>query len=347
MQEQVREYYGRTLTGTADLKTSACCDSDVPAHLSSVLSLLHPEVTGRYYGCGLVVPAALEGCRVLDLGCGSGRDCYLLSALVGEHGHVTGVDMTDEQLAVARRHADYHRDAFGHGHSNVTFVKGDIERLGAIGLQEQSYDVVVSNCVINLCTDKGAVFAAVRRLLKPGGELYFSDVYADRRIPESLRRDPVLYGECLSGALYRNDFLTLARSCGFADPRRVAQRPLGVDDPELAAKLGPIRFESATWRLFAVDGLEQTREDYGQSATYLGTIAEQPDRFVLDDTTAMATGEPTRIDGNSWRTLAASRFAPHVELRGDFSTHSGAFKIDTRCAPSAAPAAAKPSCCGN
>jgi len=213
MKEQVQHYYGKVLQGNADLKTDACCTSgELPLHLREALSRVHPEVTARYYGCGLVVPAQLEGLAVLDLGSGSGQDCYVLSQLVGEHGSVVGVDMTPEQLAVAREHLDWHRERFGHAESNVRFVEGDIEHLDALGLAPGSFDLIVSNCVINLVEDKGAVLRAAWDLLKEGGELYFSDVYADRRVPGALRSDPVLHGECLAGALYWNDFLRLARA---------------------------------------------------------------------------------------------------------------------------------------
>src|SRR5690606_25122218 len=141
------------------------------------------------------------------LGCGAGRDVYALSALVGESGSVIGVDMTDEQLAVANRHRGYHAQAFGFARSNVTFLHGYIEKLDALDLPDNSIDILVSNCVINLSPDKEAVLKQVHRLLKPGGEMYFSDVYCDRRVPAQLMEDPVLYGECLSGALYWNDFI--------------------------------------------------------------------------------------------------------------------------------------------
>jgi hypothetical protein len=100
------------------------------------------------------------------------------------------------------------------------------------------------------------VLAGVRRLLKPGGEFHFADVYADRRIDPALRHDPVLYGECLSGALYWNDFLRLARQSGFADPRLLSSRPLAITDPELTARTGETRFFSATYRLFNIPELE-------------------------------------------------------------------------------------------
>lgn len=113
-QAAVQAYYGKELTGTADLKTSACCDADtVPGWLRSLLARIHPDVLQRYYGCGLVCPPLLEGCRILDLGSGSGRDVYALAQLVGPNGSVVGVDMTPEQLAVAREHLDFHTEQFG------------------------------------------------------------------------------------------------------------------------------------------------------------------------------------------------------------------------------------------
>jgi SAM-dependent methyltransferase len=100
--ESVRHYYGQVLQSSNDLKTSACCSIDaIPAHLKTLIAALHPEVVERFYGCGSPLPPVLWGCTVLDLGCGSGRDCYLLSKLVGEEGRVIGVDMTPEQLEVA------------------------------------------------------------------------------------------------------------------------------------------------------------------------------------------------------------------------------------------------------
>jgi SAM-dependent methyltransferase len=320
----VRQYYGSTLASTADLRTNACCDaSSVPAALRPLLARIHPEVLERYYGCGLVVPPLLEGLRVLDLGCGSGRDVYLLAQLVGRAGTVVGVDMTPEQLAVARCHQEHHAEQFGF--ANVTFHEGAIERLDTLPLEPGSFDLVISNCVVNLSTDKRAVLTGVRRLLRPGGEFYFADVYADRRIPEALQRDPLLYGECLSGALYWNDFLRVARSAGFADPRLVSHRPLAITDPELAQRTGAIRFSSATYRLFNIDALEDGCEDHGQAVTYRGTIPGHGDALVLDSHHRFETGRVQPVCGNTHRMLRQSRFAAHMEFSGDESRHFGLF----------------------
>lgn len=321
----VKDYYGKQLQSSADLKTSACCDaSAMPAWLKPLLASIHPEVLSRYYGCGLVCPTELRGCRVLDLGCGSGRDVYALAQLVGPEGEVVGVDMTDEQLAVARSTQAWHTEQFGF--ENVRFIQGYIERLDELDLAPESFDVVVSNCVINLSPDKAAVLAGVRRLLKPGGEFYFSDVYASRRVPEAMCNDPLLYGECLGGALYWNDFVQLAKAAGFIDPRLVEDRPLEMTDPAVAAKTAGVEFYSATYRLFKLDGLESDCEDYGQAVRYRGSIAQAPVHFVLDKHHCIEVGRVFPVCGNTWRMLADSRFAPHFDFIGDFSRHYGIFE---------------------
>lgn len=325
MHEHVKDYYGQQLRSSADLKTTACCDTAaLPAWFKPILARIHPEVVSRYYGCGLVCPPLLEGGRVLDLGCGSGRDVYALAQLVGPAGTVTGVDMTEAQLAVAERHRAWHADAFGF--DNVEFRLGFIERLDELGLAPASFDVIVSNCVINLSPDKDAVLREIERLLKPGGEFYFSDVYADRRVPDAVRNDPVLYGECLGGALYWNDFLRLAQRHGFADPRLVEDRPLAVTDSALASLIGNTRFHSATYRLFKLADLETACEDYGQAVIYRGTIPEQPHVFVLDKHHAIEAGRVFPVCGNTWRMLHDTRFRPHFDFIGDFSRHHGLFE---------------------
>lgn len=327
MQDEVKNYYGEVLKSSGDLQTDACCtDTAMPDYLKTVLAQLHDEVLSRYYGCGLVAPEQLRGMRILDLGSGSGRDCYALAALVGEEGFVVGVDMTDEQLAVANRHIDFHREQFGYPRSNVEFRKGYIEKLDELGYADDSFDIIVSNCVINLSPDKEAVLRQAYRLLKPGGEIYFSDVYADRRVPASLAADPVLYGECLGGALYWNDFLNIAKRLGFIDPRLVDSRRLGIDNPAIREKLADMRFYSATYRLFKLDSLEPSSEDYGQTVTYLGTVDHHPERFDLDADNRLEKGRATPVCGNTYRLLKESRFREHFQFSDSSGAHRGPFE---------------------
>jgi len=326
VQEFVQKYYGEVLEHTQDLKTNACCTvDDAPAFVTAAIAEIHEEVRARYYGCGLLLPEALEGCRILDLGCGSGRDCYLLSRLVGSEGDIVGVDMTEGQLAVAERYRDYHAEKFGYARSNVEFHHGYIEQLDELPLEPESFDLIVSNCVINLSPDKAAVLRGAYGLLKPGGELYFADVYADRRVPVEVARDPVLYGECLGGALYWNDFLSLAKGAGFGDPRLVTDRRVEITDPRLKKAVRGVQFYSATYRLFKLAALEAACEDYGQAVVYRGTIPHYPEAFVLDQHHTIEPGRVFPVCGNTSHMLHDSRFRKHFEFIGDKRRHYGIF----------------------
>ncbi len=326
MLESVKDYYGKVLQGSSDLQTNACCtDEAMPEFLKPILSKVHDEVLMRYYGCGLVVPEQMKGLKVLDLGCGAGRDVYALSAMVGEDGLVVGLDMTDEQLDVARAYQDYHADVFGHQQSNVQFIQGDIDRLDQLPFEDNYFDLIVSNCVINLVQDKPNVLKQAYRLLKPGGEMYFSDVYCDRRIPEHLVKDDVLYGECLSGALYWRDFLEFSKQAGFTDPRLVKDRVLTIENAKLEEKIGYMNFYSATYRLFKIIGLETACEDYGQAVRYKGTIENHPHFLQLDGHHKIETGKMFPVCGNTYRMLHDTRFYEHFDFFGNSDVHYGIF----------------------
>lgn len=324
--ENVKEYYGQVLQSNADLKTSACCvEESVPGYIKPILSLIHDEVMSTFYGCGSPIPLHLEGKTVLDLGSGSGRDCFVLSKLVGPNGKVIGVDMTDEQLQIAKKHVNFHAETFGYSSSNVEFKKGLIEDLAALDIADNSIDVVVSNCVLNLSTDKYKVFSEIFRVLKPGGELYFSDVFSDRRIPQELVNDPVLYGECLSGALYKEDFRRILAELGCSDSRIMTQRQITIEDEVIAKKLGLINFYSVTVRAFKL-ALEDRCEDYGQFATYKGGIENSENYFDLDDHHRFEMGRPVAVCSNTARMIQKTRFAEYFEVYGDESTHYGLFE---------------------
>ena len=333
--DNLQEYYGKVLQHQDDLKTGACCTEEaIPDEMKRLINNIDDEIIARFYGCGSPIPAELEGRVVLDLGCGTGRDAYILSQLVGKEGFVIGVDITDEQLAVARKHCDGQMRRFGYDKPNVEFKKGFIEDLQSLGIKDNSVDVVISNCVINLSPDKKSVFSEIFRVLKPGGELYFSDVFAGRRIPEELIDDQVLHGECLSGAMYIEDFRRMLRETGCADYRTVSSRRIGIDDPRVYEKIGMIDFYSITVRAFKLEGMEDICEDYGQTATYLGTIPGYPHFYELDDHHKFITGKPMLVCGNTAGMVGDSRLGKHFRVTGNRSVHYGPFE----CAP--APAAA-------
>ena len=321
----VQEYYGNILATKDDLKTSACCPIDTLAeYLKPLVARVHNEVQEKFYGCGSPIPYDITGCTVLDLGCGSGRDVYTLSQLVGKDGHVIGVDMTENQLAVAKKHLDYHMDSFGFTTPNVTLHHGFIEDLQASGIADQSVDIVVSNCVINLSSNKEAVFREIFRILKPGGELYFSDIVTNRRIPDHLTTDPVLVGECLGGALYTEDLRRTLASAGFIDHRTVNKSAVALHNPEVEQKAGMIDFYSVNIRTFKCE-FEDVCEDYGHVACYQGTISHTPHQFVLDNHHLFKTGKPVRVCGNTAKMLSETRYRRHFKVTGDFSTHYGIF----------------------
>lgn len=325
--DSVKEYYGKELTKSEDLKTNACCTiAPPPENIKKAIGNVHDEVVAKYYGCGLTIPSNLKGMKILDLGSGSGRDCYIAAQLVGEEGLVVGVDMTEEQLEVARKHENWHKERFGYKKSNVSFLKGNIEKLDELDLEPGSFDIIISNCVINLASDKSKVLRDAFKLLKKGGEMYFSDVYSDRRISSELQNDQVLWGECLSGALYWNDFLRAAKGAGFTDPRSTENKPVTIENPELEDKVGNIRFYSVTYRMFKIDGLESDCEDYGQAVSYKGNMLENMNSFDLDEHHHFPKGKILSVCGNTFKMLHETRFKDNFDFYGNFSTHYGIFE---------------------
>ncbi|MCL1811473.1 MAG: methyltransferase domain-containing protein [Methanomassiliicoccaceae archaeon] len=341
--DTVKEYYGKQLQSRDDLKSGACCCVDKPpAEVRDVLPLIADEIQNRFYGCGSPLPPLLEGMTVLDLGCGTGRDVYIASKLAGESGCAIGVDMTAEQIGTAMRYREEQRERFGFKTSNVRFLQGYIEDLRSIGIEDNSVDVVISNCVINLSPDKERVFKEIYRVLKPGGELFFSDVFTDRRIPESLAGDPVLRGECMGGALYVEDFRRLMTKCGWADFRYTEIRNFDLGNEDIINKIGFASFSSRTVRAFKLDDLEDICEDYGQVAYYDGSIPWHPHYFDLDDHHRFFTGKPMLVCGNTASMLSKTRYGKAFRVIGDRSVHYGAFE---GCSAGGGDMTKKGSCC--
>ncbi|KAL4639976.1 arsenite methyltransferase isoform X1 [Arapaima gigas] len=306
--EAVKDYYGRVLKGTSDLKSNACLSPTTPMApaVCRALKEVHPEVTSRYYGCGLVVPECLEGCRILDLGCGAGRDCYMLSCLVGERGLVTGIEMTEAQLDVARKHVDYHTKKFGYKKPNTEFVQGYIEALQRAKIKENFYDIIISNCVVNLSPDKLRVLKEAHHVLKDGGELYFSDIYCNHRLPAEIRTHKVLWGECLGGALWWEDLLRLAQEVGFCTPRLVAATAVTIGNKEFQTILGDYEFVSATYRLFKIP---RSLSQSSCQVIYDGNITGHENFLKFDAYHTFKKNEMVTIDGELAGILKMSRFA--------------------------------------
>ena len=218
-----------------DVHGATCADDPITGNLydESELAAVPTEAALASLGCGN--PTALAQLRpgevVLDLGSGGGIDVLLSAKRVGPEGFAYGLDMTDEMLALARQ------NAAKAGATNVEFLRGQIE---AVPLPDNSVDVVISNCVINLSPDKEQVLREAFRVLKPGGRFAVSDVIVDGPVPESLRRQVELWVGCIAGALERDRYLEFLLAAGFVDisiePTR-HYNPVEIDDPQLAAWL--------------------------------------------------------------------------------------------------------------
>jgi ubiquinone/menaquinone biosynthesis C-methylase UbiE len=215
LKAQIRDKYGKAAQGVASggCCGSACgCADPITENLydEAEKALLPAEAVQASLGCGN--PTALielrPGETVLDLGSGGGIDVLLSAKRVGPTGRAYGLDMTDEMLALAR---DNQRRA---GVTNVDFLKGEIE---AIPLPDQSVDVVISNCVINLSTDKDRVLREAFRVLKPGGRLAVSDVVARGEVPEAVRENVEQWIGCVAGALEEREYAAKLTAAGFTD----------------------------------------------------------------------------------------------------------------------------------
>ena len=175
-------------------------------------------------GCGIPTQYAdiQVGYSVLDLGSGAGNDCFVARAIVGETGKVTGIDFTDAMTEKARA------NNAKLGYSNVEFIQGDIEEMP---FSDNQFDVIVSNCVLNLVPDKQKAFSEMYRVLKPRGRLVLSDPTCETAMPENLKTDDRLRALCLSGAMPLKDYITMITDVGFGTVEIRAKRPYRILDP--------------------------------------------------------------------------------------------------------------------
>lgn len=231
IKEFVRDRYAEIASQGSSCCPSCVCSTDLfeqamtmgysGQELGSV-----PEAAVMGLGCGN--PTALaelkEGEIVLDLGSGGGLDAFIAAQRVGGSGHVIGVDMTEEMVERARRNASRY------GYRNVEFRVGEIENLP---LDDDSVDVIISNCVINLSPDKLATFKEAFRVLKAGGRILISDLVTEGELPEDVRRSFEAWAACIAGALEKQEYLDTIKRAGFRDVSVVAQHSYaeqGMDD---------------------------------------------------------------------------------------------------------------------
>lgn len=232
VQEEVRRKYSSAARAVSEsAATSACCDpglrccDPITTNLYSAdqKGLIPEKAVLASLGCGN--PTALAELRpgetVLDLGSGGGIDVLLSAKRVGPTGKAYGLDMTDEMLALARENQ---KQA---GVANVEFLKGEIEN---IPLPENSVDVIISNCVINLSAEKDRVLAEAFRVLKPGGRLAVSDVVVRGSVPDEVRQSMLLWVGCIAGALEEDDYLAKLNNAGFLDASIEETRLYNVED---------------------------------------------------------------------------------------------------------------------
>jgi len=240
LRKAVRDRYGRIAMDTKN----SCCNSASPCCSSSTLTQLSknigyseaelkeiPEGANLGLGCGNPVALASlrEGETVLDLGAGAGFDCFLAANRVGKSGRVIGVDMTPEMVALARENAS--KNDF----TNVEFRLGEIEYLP---VADNSIDVIISNCVINLSLDKARVFGEAFRVLRPKGRLMISDIVLLKPLPDIIKSSIEAYVGCVAGALIKEEYLAIMETAGFSDIKIINETPFPIDfvanDPTVA-----------------------------------------------------------------------------------------------------------------
>jgi len=218
LKDIVKMKYGKIALQSKQQNQSSCCgsmgccgevDYTIFSEKYDTLKGYNPDAD-LGLGCGLPTEFAgiNAGDSVLDLGCGAGNDCFVARALVGETGKVTGLDFTDAMLLKANEN---NRKL---GFTNVEFVHGDIEKMP---LPDNHFDVVVSNCVLNLVPDKSKAFAEIMRVIKPGGHFCISDVVIKGILPKKLRKNVEMYAGCVSGAIKLDEYLDLIKEQGFSN----------------------------------------------------------------------------------------------------------------------------------
>lgn len=241
IKEVVKDRYGkiaRESKQTASCCCSgSCCSSTEFSDFSDDYQHLGGYNPDADLGLGCGLPTEYAGIRVgdavLDLGSGAGNDCFVARSIVGETGSITGLDFTDEMLKLAQANNQKL------GYQNVQFVKGDIEEMP---LPDNAFDVVISNCVLNLVPDKQLAFAQILRVLKPGGHFCVSDVVVKGDLPPAVRANAELYAGCVSGAINLVDYQGIIARAGFHFIAICKEKPIEIPDSVLLGVLSAEEF---------------------------------------------------------------------------------------------------------
>ncbi|NDY42917.1 methyltransferase domain-containing protein [Dissulfurirhabdus thermomarina] len=320
--EPVRNFYGRAAEAPAeDIRNPVCYPEAEISHIPAAARV-------RSYGCGSPVMDAdpRPGETVVDLGSGSGVECFIAARKVGPRGRVIGVDMTEAMLRLARGAEGAVAGALGY--RNVEFREGFLE---AVPVADAVADVVISNCVVNLSPDKRRTFAEIARILRPGGRLVFSDVVTDRPAPARLKNDEILRGECLAGAMVLGDLLGLLEALGFTAPvvrKRFFYR-----------EVGGFPFFSVT--------LEARRpaDDAGTAEVF---YAGPHPGLLLADGTVLRRGERRRIPGALAEAVTGADAGPFYVLDAAGGVANAAMVSTCGCGAGTPAEAASPAggCCG-
>lgn len=322
-QKSLKTYYGKVFEQGYRVGCG-CVTEHLHPEMEALLGRIVPDASVNPAGCSSPLPPDLEGCTVLDLGCGAGVTAFAASKLAGAKGKVIGVDMRKPLLEEAEKLLPSMMKQFGYRKTNVEFLKGYPEDLSSLDLKDNSVDVVVANELINISPDKKAVFSEIFRVLKPGGELCFTTILADRRLPAGLADESCVLKAGLAGAMYCEDFRRLLRELGCNDYRNFSRQPVPLHKPGAADKVGTASFTHRVVRTFKLP-LEDICEDYGQVAVYNGTVPGFPDAFPLDDHHLFITNKPMLVCGNSGAMVQDTRFGRHFTVTGDKTVHYGSF----------------------
>lgn len=230
LKELVKEKYGQIALQDKETNQSSCCGAggcstevyNIMSDDYSTLEGYNPEAD-LGLGCGLPTQYAKieKGNTVIDLGSGAGNDCFVARKEAGEDGRVIGIDFTPAMIEKAKANAQKL------GYSNVEFRQGDIENMP---VSANTADVIVSNCVLNLVPDKDAVFKDIYRVLKPGGHFSISDVVLKGELPENIKKDAEMYAGCVSGAIQKDEYLSLIQKNGFSNITIQKEKPIHIPD---------------------------------------------------------------------------------------------------------------------